>query len=154
MFRRTLTTIQTTSARRAGGHTQLSTVSAGDPNAMRARPPAAMKSAGPAAQLCGWWLNRRDSSSNVAQPAANPQSTAPVIGASWTGMNGAATRSPAARSPVIMDAETIQPSPFGSWLLLLVMVSSFVLDGMIGPQLTVAPRGWNHPGQTAGIRTP
>ena len=68
-----------------------------------------MNTAGTTAQRCGWSVNRTESTANIAQPMANPHSTAPVMSFSCTWMNGAATRSRAATSPVARDPATTQP---------------------------------------------
>ncbi len=65
-----------------------------------------MNSAGTAAQRCGWSVNRVESTANIAQPSANPHSTAPVTALSCAGTNGAATRSSAATSPVANEPAT------------------------------------------------
>jgi hypothetical protein len=54
-------------------------------------------------------VNRTESTANIAQPSANPHRTAPVRALSSAGMNGAATRSRAATSPVANEPATIQP---------------------------------------------
>jgi hypothetical protein len=56
-----------------------------------------------------WSVNRTESTASIAQPRANPHSTAPVMSFSCSWMKGAATRSRAATTPVASDPATIRP---------------------------------------------
>jgi hypothetical protein len=68
-----------------------------------------MNTAGTAAHRWGWLVNRVESSTNVAQPRANPHSTAPVTSFSSGLMKGAAARRRAASSPRASEPATTQP---------------------------------------------
>ena len=76
---------------------------------MRRSPDTPMKTAGTTAHRCGWSVYRTESTASIAQPMANPHSTAPVMSFSLTWMKGAATRSRAATTPVASDPATIRP---------------------------------------------
>ena len=54
-------------------------------------------------------VNRADSKANIAHPSPKPHSIAPVMAASSSGTNGAATKNSAAMSPVDNDPNTTQP---------------------------------------------
>jgi hypothetical protein len=68
-----------------------------------------MKSAGAVAHRWGWSLNRTENPANIAQPSANPHSTAPLMRIAAAGMNGAKARSSAASRPVASEPATILP---------------------------------------------
>ncbi len=104
--------LHTTIASSTGGHTQRNPrpTAESDPR-IEIRPAMARRTAGAAAQRCGWSLTRTDRTASSVQPTANPSSTAPVSTSAVAGMNGATTSAAATTSPAAIDPATIRPMP-------------------------------------------